>query len=1071
MGEKESSSADKTSVMESSSPLFIHSSDHPGLLLVSKKLNGDNYATWQRSMVIALTAKNKIGFVDGSIERPSSTKKSDDYTLWDRCDKMVLSWLLNSVDSDLADSVVYAATAREIWQDFEDRFSQGNAPRIFQIQKMIVSHTQGTMSVSLYYTKLKALWDELASYNLSPTCSCGGMKTYNEQKDRDHIMQFLMGLNDSYNTVRGQILLMNPLPSVRKAYSLITQEEKQREIGSSTTEHFSIAAAVRNTKSNNFSQNRSRGHDANGNPLHCGYCDRDYHTVETCHKLHGYPPGHKLHRGDRNAASSTGGNSGSNRISGRNYGGNSSTRQTPTAHQVDANSSSVQQASQLPSTGPSGPMAMGHTLPPIQSTSNLESVLSGLTDEQCKQLTAAMVKFSTPSSSDNSTAFANAAGLGYGEDDWLGRDVHFFEHIFPYQTHSPTPSSVLPLPQTDFPPSSGPAEPPPIPYNPQACNQPAPSAPVDPPSPTSFDFAPVDPPSSTTSDPAPTPLELGSSPQPDTTTAPLRISTRTKHAPAWHHDYHLSHAIVSPGQSSEPTSIPTGHIEPATYDQAVSDPQWCAAMQAELDALALNNTWSLVPLPTGYKPIGCKWVYRIKYHSDGTIERYKARLVAKGYTQVEGVDYLETFSPTAKLTTLRCLLAIAASRNWFLHQLDVQNAFLHGDLDEEVYMVPPPGLRRQGENLVCRLNESLYGLKQASRNWFSKFSTAIQNAGFRQSKADYSLFTKVKGTSFVGVLIYVDDILVTGNDAQEIQLLKDSLLRQFRIKDLGNLKYFLGIEVSRSRKGIFMSQRKYALDILQDAGLLGARPETFPMEQNLKLSPTEGDLLNDPTRYRRLVGKLIYLTVTRPDLVYSVQTLSQFMHQPRKPHLDAALRILRFVKGTPGQGLLFPSSSNLKLKAFCDSDWAGCPTTRRSVTGYCIFLGDSLVSWKSKKQTNVSRSSAEAEYRAMATTCLELTWLRYILQDLQVSQDEPAPLHCDNQAALYIAANPVFHERTKHIEIDCHIVREKLLAGIISTSHVPSRAQLADIFTKALGRNNFQLMSSKLGLHNIHSPT
>ncbi|CAL2246417.1 unnamed protein product [Prunus armeniaca] len=168
------------------SSLFIHSSDHPGLLLVSKKLNGDNYATWQRSMVIALTAKNKIGFVDGSIERPSSTKKSDDYTLWDRCDKMVLSWLLNSVDSDLADSVVYAATAREIWQDFEDRFSQGNAPRIFQIQKMIVSHTQGTMSVSLYYTKLKALWDELASYNLSPTCSCGGMKNNDERKINEH---------------------------------------------------------------------------------------------------------------------------------------------------------------------------------------------------------------------------------------------------------------------------------------------------------------------------------------------------------------------------------------------------------------------------------------------------------------------------------------------------------------------------------------------------------------------------------------------------------------------------------------------------------------------------------------------------------------------------------------------------------------------------------------------------------------------------------------------------------------------------------------------------------------------
>ncbi|KAK3027672.1 hypothetical protein RJ639_041909 [Escallonia herrerae] len=277
------------------------------------------------------------------------------------------------------------------------------------------------------------------------------------------------------------------------------------------------------------------------------------------------------------------------------------------------------------------------------------------------------------------------------------------------------------------------------------------------------------------------------------------------------------------------------------------------------------------------------------------------------------------------------------------------------------------------KNIVCRLHKSLYGLKQASRNWFLTFSETIQRAGYQQSKADYSLFTKAKGTSFTAILIYVDDILLTGNDLQEIERLKKFLLKRCRIKDLGDLKYFLGIEFSRSKKDIFMSQRKYALDILQDSGLLGVHPDKFSMEQNLKLTPTDGILLSDPTKYRRRVGRLIYLTVTRPDIVYSVRTLSQFMHEPRKPHWNAAIRILKYIKGNPGQGLLFPSTNNLALKAFCDSDWGGCRITRRSVTGYCIFLENSLVSWKSKKQANVSRSLAEAEYRAMTNTCLELT--------------------------------------------------------------------------------------------------
>ncbi|CAL8138472.1 unnamed protein product [Prunus armeniaca] len=384
-------------------------------------------------------------------------------------------------------------------------------------------------------------------------------------------------------------------------------------------------------------------------------------------------------------------------------------------------------------------------------------------------------------------------------------------------------------------------------------------------------------------------------------------------------------------------------------------------------------------------------------------------------------------------------------------------------------MSPPPGLWRQGENLVCRLHKSLYGLKQASRQWFAKFTTAILSAGFQQSKADYSLFTRKSGTSFTALLIYVDDIVITGNDIRAIDSLKSFLRDHFRIKDLGELKYFLGIEVSLSQRGIYISQQKYALEILKDYGFLGARPIAFPMDDT-KLSD-RGELLKDPEKYRRLVGRLIYLTITLPNITYSVHVLSRFMHEPRVPHMDAALRVVRYLKSTPGQGLLFRSDNQTKLAAFCDSDWASCPITRRSTTGYCVFLGNSLISWRTKRQKTMSLSSAEAEYRAMAGACCELVWLRFLLKDLNIPLEGPSVLFCDNQAALHIAANPVFRERTRHIEMDCHFIRDKIADGTVATEYVRTTHQLADLFTKPLGKNKFSTLIRKLGVLDIHSPT
>ncbi|XP_061373633.1 uncharacterized mitochondrial protein AtMg00810-like [Gastrolobium bilobum] len=309
-----------------------------------------------------------------------------------------------------------------------------------------------------------------------------------------------------------------------------------------------------------------------------------------------------------------------------------------------------------------------------------------------------------------------------------------------------------------------------------------------------------------------------------------------------------------------------------------------------------------------------------------------------------------------------------------------------------------------------------------------------------------------KGEVSLALLVYVDDIILAGNNSHACLAVKEYLNQCFKIKDRGSLKYFLAIEIARSKKGIYLCQRKYALDILSDSGLSGCKPAISPIEQNHRLALDDGPVYENPERYRRLIGKLIYLTITRPDLSYVFHILSQFMHSPRLTHYEAVLRVIRYVKRDPGQGLLLKSDCDLKIHAYCDSDWASCPLTRRSLTGFFIMLGSSPVSWKTKKQVTMSRSSAEAEYRSMAAATAEIVWLKSFLTSLGVTHSSPMELFCDNQAALHIAANPVFHERTKHIELDCHFVREHILAKHITTAHVPSRSQLADLFTKALGQ-------------------
>nr|GEW28589.1 hypothetical protein [Tanacetum cinerariifolium] len=324
----------------------------------------------------------------------------------------------------------------------------------------------------------------------------------------------------------------------------------------------------------------------------------------------------------------------------------------------------------------------------------------------------------------------------------------------------------------------------------------------------------------------------------------------------------------------------------------------------------------------------------------------------------EGIDYHDTFAPVAKMVTVKAMLAIVIHNNWYIAQLDVNNAFLHGDLTKESY-------------------------------------------------ADTSLFTLQQDNQHISFLVFVNDILITGNNLSLINSIKKQLHQTFSIKDLGPIHYYLGIEFLRNSFGLIMSQRKYALELIQSAGLLNVKPSNIPFNPLTKLRPEDGDLIEDPSTYRVIVGKLLYLTITRPDISYATQALSRFSQAPRTTHLKALLKILRYIKNIPGQGLYFPKDNSLQLKAFCDSDWANCNFTRRLVTGYCIFLGPCLLSWQSKKQNVVFRSSTETEYRALADTTCELTWLKYLLKDLGVHISSYIPIFCDNAYVIALASNTV----------------------------------------------------------------
>uniref|UniRef100_A0A2N9G798 Reverse transcriptase Ty1/copia-type domain-containing protein n=1 Tax=Fagus sylvatica TaxID=28930 RepID=A0A2N9G798_FAGSY len=467
--------------------------------------------------------------------------------------------------------------------------------------------------------------------------------------------------------------------------------------------------------------------------------------------------------------------------------------------------------------------------------------------------------------------------------------------------------------------------------------------------------------------------------------------------------------------------------EPSCFTEASKQPQWCSAMNMEFTALLNNGTWSLVPSKPHVNLVGCKWVFRIKRHADGSIERYKARLVAKGFHQQPGIDYSETFSPVIKPITIRTVLSLAVASHWDIRQLDITNAFLHGVLSKT-------------------LHKAIYGLKQAPRAWFSRLSQRLLALGFHGSKSDTSLFIHNSGTDLIFFLIYVDDIIVTGNNKHSIARLIQALQADFALKDLGPLHFFLGVQAYTTETGLFLSQRRYISDLLKKTNMHEAKPVSSPMSSSTVLSKFGGTALSNPSTY---------------------QSVCQYMSHPTDDHWSAVKRILRYLKHTIHHGLLLHRTTTFSLQAFSDADWASCPDDRRSTTGYCIYLGRNLISWSSRKQRTVSRSSTESEYRAIAHASTEILWLQSLLTELGMKSTIPPVLWCDNIGATYLTANPLFHARTKHIEIDVHFVRDLVSTKALSIRFISSKDQVADTFTKPLPTPKFNVLRDTLNVREL----
>lgn len=511
-------------------------------------------------------------------------------------------------------------------------------------------------------------------------------------------------------------------------------------------------------------------------------------------------------------------------------------------------------------------------------------------------------------------------------------------------------------------------------------------------------------------------------------------------------------------------------VESITYKEAIThkdQQKWKTAMNAEMDALRQQEVWNLEPLPAGRVPISAKWVYKIKRTSEGSIERYKARLVARGFTQRKGIDYEETFAPVSKMTSLRTFLSIAAFEGFSVHQMDVNSAYLNGLIDVDIYMTQPEGyVSEKFPNHVCKLRKGLYGLKQAGRIWHDAINTYLISIGFTPSMADPCIYYHKSGTDRVYLCLYVDDIAVAGR-IHTLNALKKEVAGKFSIRDLGQADFITGIQIRCSGKGISITQSTYVQRILSDLGYQNARTASIPISKReldgLSIDQTE---TIDPTTYRNLVGHLTYaMTGMRPDIAFAISTLGRFSSQPTKQHHNLTRTTLCYLARTINTEIIYKrGGESLRLEGYVDSSYGSDKLDRRSVTGYVFLLNGSPISWASKRQSTIALSTTEAEYYAAVHASREAVWLRRLLEDLGYPQSEPTILHEDSQGCIAMTKNPVFHARTKHIDIQCHWIREKVKDREVELKYMDTNQQAADMLTKAVDKSKFDLCAELIEL-------